>query len=96
MLWIIIVPAACVVLGLAVATLADRLGPSGEKSSKTVIFLPMAISMVGAATIWRFVYYAAPAGQPQIGLMNAIDRKPSAATPWPGCSRASTTSTACC
>ncbi len=70
-LWIIVVPAACVVLGLAVATLADRLGPSGEKASKTVIFLPMAISMVGAATIWRFVYYAAPAGQPQIGLMNA-------------------------
>ena len=45
-----------VVLGLAVATLADRLGPRGEKLSKTIIFLPMAISMVGAATIWRFVY----------------------------------------
>jgi alpha-glucoside transport system permease protein len=70
-LWIIVVPAACVILGLAIATLADRLGPSGEKTSKTVIFLPMAISMVGAATIWRFVYYAAPAGQPQIGLLNA-------------------------
>ena len=61
-----------VVLGLAVATLADRLGPTGEKVSKTIIFLPMAISMVGAATIWRFVYYAAPAGQPQIGLQNAV------------------------
>jgi alpha-glucoside transport system permease protein len=71
LLWILVVPAATVVLGLAIATLADRLGPSGEKLSKTVIFLPMAISMVGAATIWRFVYYAAPAGQPQIGLMNA-------------------------
>ena len=71
LLWILIVPAATVILGLAIATLADRLGPSGEKLSKTVIFLPMAISMVGAATIWRFVYYAAPAGQPQIGLMNA-------------------------
>jgi alpha-glucoside transport system permease protein len=72
LLWIVIVPAATVVLGLAVATLADRLGPTGEKVSKTVIFLPMAISMVGAATIWRFVYYAAPAGQPQIGLQNAV------------------------
>ncbi len=71
LLWILVVPAATVVLGLAIATLADRLGPSGEKLSKTVIFLPMAISMVGAATIWRFVYYAAPAGQPQIGLLNA-------------------------
>ena len=71
LLWILVVPAATVILGLAIATLADRLGPRGEKLSKTVIFLPMAISMVGAATIWRFVYYAAPAGQPQIGLMNA-------------------------
>ena len=72
LLWILIVPAATVILGLAVAILADRLGPSGEKLSKTLIFLPMAISMVGAATIWRFVYDAAPAGQPQIGLQNAI------------------------
>ena len=72
LLWMIVVPISCVVLGLAVATLADRLGPRGEKTSKTVIFLPMAISMVGAATIWRFVYYAAPEGQPQIGLLNAL------------------------
>jgi alpha-glucoside transport system permease protein len=72
LLWILIVPAATVVLGLAVATLADRLTTRGENLSKTVMFLPMAISMVGAATIWRFVYYAAPAGQPQIGLQNAL------------------------
>jgi len=72
LLWILIVPAVTVVLGLAVATLADRLQATGEKLTKTVIFLPMAISMVGAATIWRFVYYAAPAGQPQIGLQNAL------------------------
>jgi alpha-glucoside transport system permease protein len=72
LLWMLVVPASCVVLGLAVATLADRLGPRGEKTSKTIIFLPMAISMVGAATIWRFVYYAAPEGQPQIGLFNAL------------------------
>ena len=56
LLWMLVVPASCVVLGLAVATLADRLGPRGEKTSKTIIFLPMAISMVGAATIWRFVF----------------------------------------
>jgi alpha-glucoside transport system permease protein len=72
LLWILIVPAVTVVLGLLVATLADRLRPNGEKFAKTIIFLPMAISMVGAATIWRFVYYAAPAGQPQIGGLNAV------------------------
>jgi alpha-glucoside transport system permease protein len=72
LLWIIIVPAITVVLGLTVATLADRLKPRGEKIAKTIIFLPMAISLIGAATIWRFVYYAAPKGQPQIGLQNAL------------------------
>ncbi|HEV8566564.1 MAG TPA: sugar ABC transporter permease [Actinoplanes sp.] len=72
LLWIAIVPAATVVLGLAVAVLADRLRPRSEKVAKTIIFLPMAISMVGAATIWRFVYEARPAGEPQIGLQNAI------------------------
>jgi alpha-glucoside transport system permease protein len=72
LLWILIVPAATVVLGLMVAVLADRLQPRGEKLAKTVIFLPMAISMIGAATIWRFVYYAAPKGITQTGLLNAI------------------------
>jgi alpha-glucoside transport system permease protein len=72
LLWIIIVPAVTVILGLLVAVLADRLNARGEKTAKTVIFLPMAISMIGAATIWRFVYDAAPAGTPQIGLQNAV------------------------
>lgn len=72
LLWIVIVPAVTVVLGLVVATLADRLKPTGEKVAKTVIFLPMAISLIGAATIWRFVYAANPAGQNQIGLFNGI------------------------
>ncbi len=72
LLWIIIVPALVVALGLGVAVLADRLNPRGEKFSKTLIFLPMAISMVGAATIWNFVYQYQPAGAPQTGLFNAI------------------------
>jgi alpha-glucoside transport system permease protein len=72
LLWIAIVPAATVILGLSVAVLADRLRPRSEKLSKTIIFMPMAISMVGASTIWRFVYEARPAGEPQIGLQNAI------------------------
>jgi alpha-glucoside transport system permease protein len=71
-LWIAVVPAVTVVLGLAVATLADRLGAQGEKWTKSIIFLPLAISGVGAATIWRFIYEARPAGEPQIGLLNAV------------------------
>ena len=71
-LWIIIVPAVTVALGLGVAVLADRLKPGSEKLTKTLIFLPMAISMVGASTIWKFIYDARPAGQPQIGIQNAV------------------------
>ncbi len=71
-LWIVIVPALTVILGLGVAVLADRLKPQGEKVSKTFIFLPMAISMVGAATIWRSIYQFQPEGTPQTGLLNAI------------------------
>jgi alpha-glucoside transport system permease protein len=72
LLWIIIVPAVTVVIGLMVAVLTDRLSAQGEKLTKTVIFLPMAISLIGAATIWRFVYDAEPKGQPQIGILNAF------------------------
>ncbi|GCD91232.1 carbohydrate ABC transporter permease [Nocardioides sp. LS1] len=71
-LWILIVPAITVILGLLVAVLADRLKPTGEKVTKTVIFLPMAISMIGAATIWRFVYVSNPKGTAQTGLLNAF------------------------
>ena len=72
LLWMIVVPAVTVVFGLAVAVLADRLQPRAEKFTKSIIFLPMAISMVGASTIWRFVYESRPEGTPQIGLLNAI------------------------
>ncbi len=72
LLWIVIVPALTVALGLGVAVLADRLRPQGEKTTKTFIFLPMAISMVGAATIWRTIYDYQPEGAPQTGLLNAI------------------------
>jgi alpha-glucoside transport system permease protein len=72
LLWIIIVPAVTVAMGLGVAVLADRLNPPGEKLAKTFIFLPMAISAVGATTIWRSIYEYKPAGTPQTGLLNAI------------------------
>jgi alpha-glucoside transport system permease protein len=71
-LWIIIVPPLVVALGLAVAVLADRLRPTTEKISKSIIFLPMAISFVGASTIWRFIYTFRAQGQGQIGLLNAV------------------------
>jgi alpha-glucoside transport system permease protein len=55
-----------------VAVLADKLSPAGENTAKSLIFLPMAISFVGAATIWGLVYaYNAP-GSAQTGLLNAI------------------------
>ena len=72
LLWIIIVPTFVVILGLGVAVLADRLSSRGERVSKTIIFLPMAISGVAMAAIWRFVYEVRPAGETQIGLQNAV------------------------
>jgi alpha-glucoside transport system permease protein len=75
LLWILIAPAVVVAIGLIVAVLADRLQPRAEKLSKTIIFLPMAISGVAAAAIWRFVYEVRPAGETQIGLQNAIITK---------------------
>jgi alpha-glucoside transport system permease protein len=72
LLWMIIVPIATVILGLGVAVLADRLNPRGEKLAKTLVFMPMAISLVGAGTVWRLLYAYRPEGRPQIGLQNAI------------------------
>jgi alpha-glucoside transport system permease protein len=71
-LWILIVPAGAIAIGLLIATLADRLGPRGEKSAKTLIFLPMAIGAVSAGAIWKFVYASNPPTQNQIGLLNGI------------------------
>ena len=72
LVWLIVAPIAAVLVGLLVATLVDRLRPTAEKSAKTIVFFPMAISAVGAATVWRFIYAFAPPGQPQVGLQNAI------------------------
>ena len=71
LLWLIFGAGLCVVLGLLVAALADRTHPVFEVTVKTLIFLPMAISMIGASVIWRFVYAYSPVGT-QIGLLNAI------------------------
>jgi alpha-glucoside transport system permease protein len=68
-LWLILVPLFSVSLGLVIAVLVDRI--RWESTAKSLIFMPMAISFVGAAVIWRFVYYYAVWGE-QIGLLNAI------------------------
>lgn len=70
--WLIFATAFSVIFGLLVAVMADRTHPVFEKICKAFIFMPMAISMVGASVIWRFVYEYRPAGAPQIGLLNAI------------------------
>jgi len=72
LLWIAVVPATCIVVGLLVAALADRLSSGAEKAAKTIIFMPMAISAVGAATVWRFMYATQPPGTPQTGLLNGV------------------------
>ena len=72
LLWVLLVPFFSVVLGLLIAVLIDRLGRVVERIVKALIFLPMAISFVGASVIWRFVYYYQPAGYDQVGLLNAI------------------------
>jgi alpha-glucoside transport system permease protein len=71
-LWILLAPAGAIILGLLIATLADRLKPRAEKTAKTFIFLPLAIGAVSAGAIWRFVYQANPPAQKQIGLLNGI------------------------
>jgi alpha-glucoside transport system permease protein len=70
--WIVFVPLAAVSIGLVFAALADRLR-RGEAVAKSLIFLPMAISFVGAAVVWRFVYSFRPQGfGTNIGLLNGI------------------------
>lgn len=65
-LWALVVPAAATFFGLVVAQLTDRL--SWGNIAKSLIFMPMAISFVGASLIWKFVY----AGDPDIGIINAV------------------------
>jgi alpha-glucoside transport system permease protein len=68
--WVIVVTSLATVLGLAVAVLADR--ARAENAAKSLIFLPMAISFIGAGIIWRFMYQARDPSQEQTGVMNAI------------------------
>jgi len=70
LLWLAVVPAACTFLGLVIAVLTDRIWWGAI--AKSLIFLPLAISFVGASVIWKFIYEYRGEGQVQIGLLNAI------------------------
>ncbi len=68
--WVVVVTGLSTALGLAAAVLAD--GVRWESVAKSLIFLPMAISFVGAGIIWRFMYVARPPQKPQTGFLNAV------------------------
>ncbi|SFZ86181.1 alpha-glucoside transport system permease protein [Devosia enhydra] len=68
--WLLIVPSFATAFGLVIAVLADRLW--WGNIAKTLIFMPMAISFVGASVIWRFVYAYRGPDQEQIGVLNAL------------------------
>ncbi len=70
MLWLVVVPAFSTGFGLLAAQLTDRIG--WGNIAKSLIFMPMAISFVGAAVIWKLVYDVRPVDQEQIGILNAI------------------------
>ncbi len=67
--WLVFMVSGAVGFGLLIAVLADRV--RYESLAKSIIFLPMAISFVGAGVIWKFVYNFNTGGT-QIGILNAI------------------------
>ncbi|MDQ1577443.1 MAG: alpha-glucoside transport system permease protein [Microbacteriaceae bacterium] len=70
LVWVLIAPAVSTAIGLAYAVFIDK--SRGEKFFKALVFMPMAISFVGASIIWKFVYAARPAGGEQIGVLNQL------------------------
>lgn len=69
LVWLVLGTIFTVILGLLIAVLVDRVRI--ESIAKAAIFIPMAISFVGAGVIWKFIYDYAASGD-QIGLLNAI------------------------
>jgi alpha-glucoside transport system permease protein len=70
LLWLIVVPFVSTALGLVIATMADRV--RWGALAKSLIFMPMAISFVGASIIWKFVYDYRGPDVAQIGVINAV------------------------
>lgn len=77
--WVFVVTALSTGLGLLIAVLAD--GVRFERTAKAIIFMPLAVSMVGASVIFRLVYISRDASKPQSGTLNAL---------WVGLGRLST------
>ncbi|MBB4479040.1 MULTISPECIES: carbohydrate ABC transporter permease [Rhizobium] len=69
-LWLAVVPAACTFFGLVIAVMTDRIW--WGNIAKSIVFMPMAISFVGASVIWKFIYEYRGGNDVQIGLLNAI------------------------
>lgn len=70
LIWLVVATGGSVGLGLLIAQLFDRV--KREALAKTFVFLPLALSMVGASVIWRFMYVWRPPGEPQFGVVNAV------------------------
>lgn len=70
LMWLVVVPALSTFAGLVIAFLTDRIW--WGNIAKSIIFMPMAISFVGASIIWRFMYAYRGEGLEQIGLLNQI------------------------
>lgn len=69
-LWVVLVPLFATAIGLLYAVLVDK--AKAEALAKSLIFLPLAISFVGASIIWQFVYDFKPPGRPQVGVANQL------------------------
>ena len=69
-IWLVLLTFLAVGGGLIIAILVDRV--RYESVAKSVVFVPLAISFVGASIIWRFVYDYQPPGHAQTGLLNAV------------------------
>jgi alpha-glucoside transport system permease protein len=70
LLWLVVGTSFVLGFGLLIAVLSDR--SRIETVAKSIIFMPMAISFVGAGVIWNFIYEVRQKGDEQIGLLNAI------------------------
>jgi alpha-glucoside transport system permease protein len=70
--WVVVTPFVATAVGLIYAILVDK--AKLESVAKALIFLPMAISFVGASIIWRFIYEYRPdqGNVQQIGLLNQL------------------------
>jgi alpha-glucoside transport system permease protein len=69
-LWVVLLTLLTVGLGMVIAVLVDRV--RYETVAKSVIFVPLAISMVAAGVIWKFMYEYQQAGTDQTGTVNAF------------------------